>query len=100
MVNKKIDKNIYSHEMTDFGSESPSDLHCTNWYEISGLFHRSVFESPAYRVHNGQNSKSPITEFSSHEQVQNAVPQNHPQRRRGINTHTHHMCIYLPTFCR
>ena len=59
--------NKHSHEMIWFWNRivTWSSLH--EPVLIYGSSHGSVFELPAYRVHNEYNSKSPVTEFGFHE---------------------------------
>ena len=53
MINKENDIRADTHmKWRDFGSESPSGLHCTNRYKSPDHPMGLIFESPVYRVHN------------------------------------------------
>ena len=73
-----------------------------------GSSYKSVFKSPTYLVHNGHEFESPITEFGSHERVQNTVTRNETRREEGklkhtctsmhVHTHTHvHLRVHVYT---
>jgi len=104
-INKKKDKNKYSHEMTRFWNRIAvwSSLH--NPVLTYGSSRGSVFKSSWYRVQNGYKSESLVIKFGSNERVWNAVTRNRTHREKGESTHTqntlthvpihaHHMCIH------
>jgi len=62
-VHNEIHKNKHSHEMTRFRNRITVWSSLNEPVLIYGLSHGSVFELPLYRVHNGHNSESLVTEF-------------------------------------
>jgi len=74
-----------------FGTEPSSGLHCTNQYwSTDHLVDRSL--NRLYRVHSGYKFESHVTEFGSHEQVQNAATHNRSHREEGNQYTPKHLC--------
>ena len=88
-VNKEIQKNKHSHEMTWFRNRIViwSSLH--EPVRIYGSSYGSVFKSPVYRVHNGHKYESPVTEFELHERIRNAATRNRIHELIRTYTCTH-----------
>jgi len=95
-VNKEIHKNEHSHKMTRFWNRIAvwSSLH--ELALIYGSSHRSVFESPMYRVHNEHNFESLVTEFGSHERARNAVTHNRTHTYK--HKYTLHWHVHADTY--
>jgi len=91
MVNKKIHRNKYSHEMMWFQNRIVVWSSLYKSVLIYGPTHGSVFESLVYRVHNGHKSESHVTEFGSSEQVRNVVTRHQTHREEGESTHTYNI---------
>ena len=89
MVNKKIEKNIHSHEMTQFWIESPSGLDRTNWYEsLDQLMGRS---SNRQRIGSITSTNPNRVQVSCYWAWISRVGLYHcnTQSHARINTHTH-----------
>ena len=83
--------------MTRFGTESSSDLHCTNLYWS--------MDHPMDRSLNRQwigsiTSTDHVDEFGSNARVQNAATCNETQREKGKSIHPPNTLTHIPIHAR